>query len=65
MVNPGFRLAKAQFDKVTGDIKQPERNPELWNLSIGLSQLAEALERELEALNQKVSAIDSDVKSMR
>ena len=63
--HPSFALAKASFDAVTARLKQPEQNPELWSLSTGLSQLAAALEQELGTIHQKLSAIDSDVKSIR
>jgi hypothetical protein len=65
MTNPGFKLAKTQFDAIRATIKQPQSNPELWNLSIGLGQLASALEEELEAIHQRLRNVESDVTGMK
>jgi hypothetical protein len=61
----GFRLAKEHFDQNLRIIKRPECNTELWNLSIGLSQLAEALEAELEVIDRKLNNIESDISGLR
>ena len=63
--NSGFKLAKGYFDQNLRIIKRPESNPELWNLSTGLSQLASALEEELEVIDRRLRNIESDIRGLR
>jgi len=63
--NSGFKLAKGHFDQNLRIIKRPESNPELWNLSIGLSQLAEAIEEEMEVIHRTLRNVESDIRGLR
>jgi hypothetical protein len=60
-----YAHAISLFDEIRMSLKQPERDPVSWNLSIGLSQLAEAIQQDLSYLDQRLNEIDNNIKNIQ